>query len=96
MDELFSISATTDDAIAANYKAKEHIWNHTQKTITKDTVHAMLLQLISLDIVEYQVHVKNDDISNMRNIILKVNWSQKKSEDNFVAIKTYININQFA
>ena len=97
LDALFSKKAltTTEDAIDAIYKAREHIWNRSCNEISKDAVHALLLQLLALEIVEYQVQVKNDNRDKMSNSVLKIGWSRVKEDGCFIAVPTYACPNQW-
>ena len=48
-----------------------------------------MLQLLPLEIVEYEVHVKNGDRDKMSDIVLKIGWSRVKEEGCFIAVPTY-------
>ena len=94
LDALFSKKdTTTENAIDAIFKAREHIWIRYCNEITKDVVHALLIQLLALEIVEYQAQVKDDDRDKMSNIVLKIGWSRVKEESGLIAVPTYACLN---
>ena len=96
LDALFSKKdTTTENAIDAIFKAREHIWIRYCNEITKDVVHALLIQLLALEIVEYQVQVKDDDRDKMSNIVLKIGWSRVKEESGLIAVPTYACLNRW-
>ena len=59
----------------------------TQYTVTVCTLERRLsyYELIATSIVEYFVHVKNNDRSDMGNINLKVNWARRRVQGELIA-----------
>ena len=59
------------------------------KDIKLETAHAILLQLIATEILEYDAFFKNNDRSDDSNIRVKVGWCRKKSHGSPISIPTY-------